>query len=65
MNENKVEEYHPPIFDTKCRECGKPLGPEVFLGLTCGKCCRKLHARAVGGSMARPFTRRKTSGHLR
>lgn len=37
------EAYHLAIFDTPCRECGKPLGPEVLLGDTCGKCRREVH----------------------
>ncbi len=36
------------ILDTPCSVCGRRLGPEVFLGLTCGKCVRKLHREIIG-----------------
>jgi|SRR5579864_940975 len=37
-------------MDTKCEECGEPLGPEAFLSKwpVCGKCTKKRHEKAVG-----------------
>ena len=31
-----------------CNGCGKDLGPEQFLGDTCGRCCHANHRRACG-----------------
>ena len=38
------------VMDTKCEECGEPLGPEVFLSKwpVCGKCTRKRHKKVTG-----------------
>lgn len=38
------------VMETKCEECGKELGPEVFLSKhpVCGKCTKKRHEKAVG-----------------
>jgi len=36
------------LMDTKCKQCGKRLGAEVFLGPVCGKCCRENHKRVAG-----------------
>ena len=35
-------------METKCTQCGKEMGPEVFLGPVCGACCRKNHRKAIG-----------------
>ncbi len=31
-----------------CRQCGKDMGYEYFLGAVCGKCCRKNHRKVCG-----------------
>jgi len=36
------------ILETRCPQCGKVMGPEIFLGTICGNCCRKNHEKAVG-----------------
>jgi hypothetical protein len=38
------------VMETKCEECGEPLGPEVFLSKhpVCGKCTKKRHEKSVG-----------------
>lgn len=36
------------LMKTKCLQCGKELGPEVFLGVVCSACCRKNHAAVMG-----------------
>ena len=35
-------------MDAKCTQCGKEMGPEIFLGPVCGACCRKNHRKAIG-----------------
>lgn len=36
-------------LNTPCAQCGKPLGPQVFLGPVCGACCKANHRKATGG----------------
>jgi hypothetical protein len=36
------------ILKTKCLQCGKELGAEIFLGVVCGKCVRENHRKATG-----------------
>jgi hypothetical protein len=31
-----------------CPYCGRAMGPEIFLGSTCGSCVRRLHAEVTG-----------------
>ena len=40
------------VMDTKCEECGEPLGPEAFLSKwpVCGKCTRKRHKQVTNPS---------------
>jgi hypothetical protein len=41
------------VMDTKCEECGEPLGPEAFLSKwpVCGKCTRKRHKKVTGSGV--------------
>lgn len=52
--EVEAEEAAPaPVMETKCEDCGKPLGPEVFLSKwpICGLCTRKKHKKVTQGSL--------------
>ena len=31
-----------------CKQCGKEMGFEWFLGPVCGKCCRENHKKVTG-----------------
>ena len=37
------------ILDTRCEQCGKRLGMQVFLGPVCGERCRRNQRRITGG----------------
>jgi len=39
------------ILETRCLQCGKVMGPEIFLGAVCGDCCRKNHEKIAGGKV--------------
>jgi len=43
--ENKIKMS---ILETRCPQCGKVMGPEIFLGTVCGNCCRKNHEKVAG-----------------
>lgn len=37
-----------PVMQQKCLQCWCPMGPEIFLGVVCGRCVRVNHRRWVG-----------------
>ena len=41
------------IMQTRCTQCGKVMGPEIFLGPVCGDCCRANHAKVTGRKLPR------------
>jgi hypothetical protein len=45
------------LLDTPCRQCGQPLGPEVFFGTeVCRRCCRRNHREVLGKAKSKPKT---------
>ena len=55
------------VMDTKCEECGEPLGPEAFLSKwpVCGECTRKRHKKVTQGSdFEKGISQNKTADDL-
>lgn len=44
----KQETEQSDFMATRCEQCGKVMGAEIFLGPVCGKCCRENHRRVMG-----------------
>lgn len=51
------------VMDTKCEECGEPLGPEAFLSKwpVCGKCTKKRHQKVTGSDFEKGISQNKTA----